>query len=89
MRSFTDDARTLLITAAEVARFRGAQECDATDVKVAGLLLSLHPGASVYADAENSSSPLQMPLAEGLQSIVTSSSEELGVEELLRCGGNS
>jgi hypothetical protein len=84
MRRLSEDARNLLSAATTVARFRGAQECDTSDIQVAGLLIDLHPGVALYADAEASTSPLQLPFASALEELLTGSSDELGVEELRR-----
>lgn len=84
MRPFNEDARRLLVAASNVARFRGAQECDRSDIQVASLLTSLHPGLSLYPDAATSSSPLQLPFASDLQELLVGSDEELGIEELKR-----
>jgi hypothetical protein len=84
MRPFSEEARTLLVAAGNVTRFRGAQECDRSDLQVASLLTSLHPGVSLYADAAASSSPLQLPFAPDVQELLVNSDEELGIEELQR-----
>ena len=84
MRFFSEDARRLLAAAAEVARFRGARECDRSDIRVASLLTSLHPGVALYADAAASTSPQQLPFASELQELMTCSEKELGIEELKR-----
>ena len=82
MRPFSKEARTVLVAASNVARFRGAQECDRSDIQVAGLLTSLHPGVSLYPDTAASSSPLQLPFAADVQELLVNSDEELGIEEL-------
>ncbi len=84
MRRLSNDARNLLSAAAAVARFRGAQECDTSDLKVAALLIALHPGVALYADAAASTSPKQLPFAADLEELLTSSHDELGVEALRR-----
>lgn len=89
MRRLTEDARSLLIAAATVARFRGAQECDTSDIQVAALLIALHPGVALYADEEASTSPQQLPLAAHLEELLTGSTEELGFEELRRLAEGS
>ena len=89
MRRLTEDARNLLSAAASVARFRGAQECDTSDIQVAALLIALHPGVALYADEEASTSPQQLPLAADLQELLTSSTDELGFEELRRLAESS
>lgn len=75
--------------AAAVARFRGAQECDTSDLKVADVLTALHPGVTLYPDAQASTSPQQVPLATGLQRVLTSSQDELHIEELRRLANDS
>jgi hypothetical protein len=82
VRWFSREAREVLSAAAAVARFRGAQECEISDIKVADLLLSLHPGATLYADASTSTSPQQLPMSSVLQDLLTSTSDELGLDEL-------
>ncbi len=84
MRRLSDDARDLLSAAAAVARFRGAQECGTSDLKVAGLLMALHPGVALYPDAAASTSPEQMPFAADLEEVLAGSNDELGLEELQR-----
>ena len=82
MRRLSDEARELLRAATAVARFRGAQECDTSDLKIAGVLTDLHPGVTLYPDATRSTSPHQLPLAAALEQVLTKSQDELGVEEL-------
>lgn len=89
MRRITEDARALLITAAAVARFRGAQECDISDLKVAGLLVDMHPGVALYPDAAASTSPEQIPFAPRLEEVMVASNDELGVDELRRLAEGS
>lgn len=84
MRVLSHEARELLVTAACVARFRGAQECDNSDLHVADLLMVLHPGVSLYPDAVASTSPEQLPFSAELERVLTRSDDDLGLEELRR-----
>ncbi|WP_154402275.1 hypothetical protein [Ornithinimicrobium cavernae] len=51
---------------------------------MAALLIALHPGVALYADAAASTSPKQLPFAADLEELLTSSHDELGVEALRR-----
>lgn len=82
MRGVSHEARELLVTAVSVARFRGAQECDISDLRVADLLMVLHPGVSLYPDAVESTSPEQLPFSAELEQVLTRSDDDLGLEEL-------
>jgi hypothetical protein len=67
-----DDARALLVAATEVARFRGALQCERGDLRIASQLLDGRRSASLYADAEASTSPQQLPFDPQLEQVLTS-----------------
>lgn len=84
MRQMSPEAQELLSAAASIARFRGAQACDRSDIEVAVLLLSLHPGVALYADATQNTSPQQLPMSPAFQDLLTDSGDDLGLDELRR-----
>ncbi len=69
-----DGARALLVAATEVARFRGAVQCEREDLRIASQLLNDLSSVSLYANAETSTSPHQLPFEPQMEQLLASES---------------
>ncbi|GEA87252.1 hypothetical protein CCE01nite_12010 [Cellulomonas cellasea] len=73
MLRLTPDARSVLTTASEIARFRGAPTCGTVDVALALAVDGLQ--GSLYADALASPSPQMLGYDDVLQALLGSDAE--------------
>lgn len=83
-RLLSTTARSLLAAASDVARFRGATECEWRDVVIAWLAIQpTDSGVSLYADAEASPSPDMLPFSTDIYTLLTTDGAEIGHTELI------